>query len=93
MNYETFTHVRRNGEFVSVEWSKVVVGDICRVDQEELFPADMILLNSSLEGGAAFIETASLDGEKNLKPRNAYPKTMEYVGSEGEESTLNAFHG
>ena len=36
----------------------------------------MILLNSNIEGGVAFIETASLDGEKNLKPRNAFPQTI-----------------
>ena len=35
-----------------------------------MFPADLILLSSSGEGGTAFIETASLDGEKNLKIRN-----------------------
>jgi len=43
-----------------------------------MFPADLILLSSSNEGGVAYIETASLDGEKNLKPRNAYPETACY---------------
>jgi hypothetical protein len=38
----------------------------------------LILLSSSLEGGVAFIETASLDGEKNLKPRNAFPFTQSF---------------
>lgn len=36
-------------------WSEVVVGEICKVEQDELFPADMILLNSSIENGVAFI--------------------------------------
>ena len=40
-----------------------------------MFPADLILLCSSSEGNVAFIETASLDGEKNLKPRSSYPET------------------
>ncbi len=39
----------------------------------------MILLASSSEGGIAFIETASLDGEKNLKPRNAYNETNKFI--------------
>lgn len=56
------TQVRRQGQFVNVQWNKVVVGDICCVQEEELFPADLILLTSSSEGGVAFIETASLDG-------------------------------
>jgi magnesium-transporting ATPase (P-type) len=34
-----------------------------------MFPADLLLLNSANEGGIAHIETASLDGEKNLKQR------------------------
>ena len=70
--------MRRDGEFVDVQWSQVVIGDICRVYSEELFPADLILLSSSAEGGVAFIETASLDGEKNLKPRNAFKETIQY---------------
>jgi len=36
--------------------------------EETLFPADLILVESSSEG-LAFIQTSSLDGEKNLKKR------------------------
>lgn len=61
-----------------MEWSEVVVGEVVKVETEELFPADLILLASATEGGVAFIETASLDGEKNLKPRNAFPATQRY---------------
>lgn len=67
------TTVVRGGERVVIEWSQVLVGDICFVENEEMFPADLVLLSSSNEGNVAYIETASLDGEKNLKPRNAYP--------------------
>ncbi len=63
----------RKGEAMQVEWSEVRIGDICYMEAEEMFPADLLLLSSSSEGGVAYIETASLDGEKNLKPRNAYP--------------------
>lgn len=76
-NHEETTVVVRDGNPVTVEWSEVVVGDICLVENEEMFPADMILLCSSNDCGIAHIETASLDGEKNLKPRNAYPQTYE----------------
>ena len=34
-----------------------------------MFPADLILMSSSGIGGVAFIQTSSLDGEKNLKKR------------------------
>lgn len=39
-----------------------MVGEIVKVESEDLFPVDLILLSSSTEGGTAFIETASLDG-------------------------------
>lgn len=56
----------------------MAVGEVVKVESEELFPTDLILLASSAEGGVAFIETASLDGEKNLKPRNAFPVTQRF---------------
>lgn len=43
--------------------------------EEEIFAADMILLASS-NNGVAFIQTSSLDGEKNLKKR-AKPKDID----------------
>ena len=54
--------VYRKGDFDKVEWSELCIGEIVMVESEELFPADLILLASSIDGGAAFIETASLDG-------------------------------
>jgi phospholipid-transporting ATPase len=54
-----------------------------------MFPADLILLSSANEGGVAYIETASLDGEKNLKPRMAYPATAHFNAS----STYMDFQG
>lgn len=45
---------------------------------DEMFPADLILVASSAEGGNSFIETASLDGEKNLKPRSAFSKLNKF---------------
>lgn len=41
------------------------------VRQDESFPADLIVLGSEKESGACYIETSSLDGEKNLKPKSA----------------------
>lgn len=89
MNHQTITQVRRDGQFVDVEWSKVIIGDICCVKQEELFPADLILLTSSTDGGVAFIETASLDGQKNLKPRSANKSTIKF----SDEALLNELSG
>jgi len=44
-----------------------MIGDVVLVYKDEVFPSDLILLNCANDDGVAFIETASLDGEKNLK--------------------------
>lgn len=45
-----------------------------------MFPSDLILIESSNDG-ACFIQTSSLDGEKNLKkrlkPKDFFIKTQE----------------
>lgn len=58
-----------------------------------MFPADLLLLASANEGGAAYIETASLDGEKNLKPRSAYPETNQFSTDEAFLKFQGTFEG
>src|SRR3990167_8579021 len=58
------------------DWKDVLVGDLIRVKNGEFFPADMILIRSSDPEGNCNIQTSSLDGEKNLKPRNAVTETQ-----------------
>lgn len=45
----------------------ISVGDIVLVRKGEVFPCDMVLMHSSAEGGVAYVSTANLDGESNLK--------------------------
>ncbi len=61
----------------NVEWREVIVGDIVKLKKDDLIPADLILL-SSPHDGVAFLETASLDGERALKPRKAFPTTNKF---------------
>ena len=73
--------VLRGSSFVDTKWVNVGVGDIIRVESEEPFPADIILLASSEPEGLSYIETANLDGETNLKIKQALPETCDYVSA------------
>lgn len=44
--------------------------------QDEYFPCDLILINSSLPKGIAYIETKGLDGETNLKAKQAQSESV-----------------
>jgi phospholipid-transporting ATPase len=71
--------VLRGSSFEDMKWVNVSVGDIVRVESEEPFPADIILLASSEPEGLCYIETANLDGETNLKIKQAIPETCVLV--------------
>lgn len=49
-------------QFTEKHWRDVRVGDICRIESSEFFPADLILLSSSEPEGLCYIETSNLDG-------------------------------
>ena len=48
-------------------WHKIQVGDVVKVEKDQFFPTDLILLSSSYEDGICYIETMNLDGDTNLK--------------------------
>ena len=50
------------------------MGDVIRIEDQDYLPADIIVLATSNDNGSCFIQTSSLDGEKNLKPKFALAK-------------------
>lgn len=76
----------RDSEFRSVMWSELCVGDVIKINADESFPADCVLLQSSGALGVATIETANLDGETNLKVKQAAPETWRLTPADASGS-------
>lgn len=69
-------------------WESVRVGDIILCSNRESIPADMLLLASSRPDGRAMFETASLDGETNLKFRFVPTELFDHGFATYENSQL-----
>ena len=68
--------VYRNSVWAEIQSGNLDMGEIVQVEQDETFPADLVLLDSPLPEGICFIETGSLDGEKSLKQKNPSTQTI-----------------
>ena len=56
-------------KFLQRKWESIEVGDIIRLHDDGIIPADILFLNSSDENGLCHVSTANLDGENNLKQK------------------------
>ena len=60
-----------NARFKRDYWKSVQVGDFVRIYNDDPVPADIVVLSTSDPDGGCYVETKNLDGETNLKPRQA----------------------
>ncbi|KZV75965.1 aminophospholipid-transporting P-type ATPase [Peniophora sp. CONT] len=61
--------------FEERKWRDIQVGEVVRLENDDFIPADVLLLASSEPEGFCYIETSNLDGETNLKIKQASPQT------------------
>ncbi|KAL2904905.1 putative phospholipid-transporting ATPase 9 [Bienertia sinuspersici] len=76
-----------NGEFKESQWRHLKVGHLVKVEKDEFFPADILLLSSSYEDAVCYVETMNLDGETNLKMKQALEVTTSFL----EDSSFKDF--
>jgi magnesium-transporting ATPase (P-type) len=76
-------------EWKSKYWENVKVGDVVRVRNKHTFPADLLFIDTSDPAGSCFVETASLDGETDLKHKQAIEKFYLQFQKEKEYSNLH----
>lgn len=64
-----------------VQAKDIKVSDILLVKSGDFFPADVVLLATSDNKGVAYVNTANLDGESNLKEKVAIEQTKGYMST------------
>lgn len=72
------------------KWRDIKVGDIIKLKRDDHIPADVVLLYATGVNGIAYIETMALDGETNLKSKQAPTSLAKRCGSEEEIAACHA---
>ena len=57
--------------WTKIKWHSIKVGDVLKLKRDEPVPADVALLYANGNEGMAYVETMALDGETNLKSKQA----------------------
>ena len=79
-------------KFLKKQCHLINIGNIIKVKKDEMIPADLLILKTSLQNGFCYMQTSNLDGETTLKPREAIYFTqqkLKYSSPKTFRNTLN----
>lgn len=79
---------RAGSQWVTTRWMDLKVGDVVKIHKNEYFPCDILIISSSDPKGLAYIETKNLDGETNLKHKQAHKDSNVIFKEESEIDRL-----
>lgn len=97
--------VQGKARFHRDAWKNLQVGDFVRLYEDDELPADVVILSTSDPDGACYVETKNLDGETNLKVRQALrcgknvkhardcERAQFYIDSEPPQTNLYKYSG
>lgn len=85
----------RDGAFSEVMWKDVRVGDVLKIQRNAAVPADCVFLASHSQDtnqpDTCYVQTAQLDGETNLKLRQALPATVARFKTDSDVATFRGY--
>ena len=93
-----------DGKWTYVKCWTLLPGDIIKIEKDEEFSADTLIIKTSNENGYGYIETKSLDGETNLKEKasleafrnineESYYLIQGYIECDRPNENLNQWNG
>ena len=74
-------------------WKSINAGNLVRVQCDNFFPADLVLIGSSTPKGICYVETKNLDGETNLKHKVADKHIHALVNKKGDHFMKDLLYG
>jgi len=90
-NSPTLIWHRESREFLKEKWANIHIGDIIKIEKNEMIPADVLVLKTSKENGFCYLETTNLDGESALKPREAIIISNSLIKSDKDINLIEGY--